>query len=177
MAQVDSIKVGNTSYYTAANAASTNTFTTSDDTDSNVTSSTSWYTVDKLESTDTNQTILEKLSKMFRNIRLSYKLLDTKAASSHNHDTSNITSGTLVTTRGGTGQSLSSAPSIITNLASTSGANPLTASPRPGVTGTISVNNLPVYSSHINSNSYIPTSALIYSMNTTIENLRSQLGV
>lgn len=47
----------------------------------------------------------------------------------------NSNSGTLALARGGTGQSLSAAPSIIVNLASTSGASPFTASPRPGVTG------------------------------------------
>lgn len=57
------------------------------------------------------------------------------AASNHNHSTSNITSGTLATARGGTG--ITSNPSMLVNLSSTSAANVFTASPRPGVTGTL----------------------------------------
>ena len=46
-----------------------------------------------------------------------------------------INAGTLPLARGGTGASLSAAPSIIVDLASTSGASPFAASPKPGVTG------------------------------------------
>ena len=63
----------------------------------------------------------------------------TRAASSHNHAASNITSGTLVIARGGTG--LTASPSMLTNLASTTAANILVASPRPGVTGTLPLAN------------------------------------
>lgn len=61
------------------------------------------------------------------------------AAASHNHAASNITSGTLGVGRGGTG--LTASPSMLVNLGSTSAANVLQASPRPGVTGTLPVGN------------------------------------
>lgn len=60
-----------------------------------------------------------------------------KAASSHNHAASNITSGTLPVARGGTG--ITSNPSVLVNLGSTSAASVFAASPRPGVTGTLPV--------------------------------------
>jgi len=63
----------------------------------------------------------------------------TRAASSHNHAASDITSDTLVISRGGTG--LTASPSMLTNLASTTAANILVASPRPGVTGTLPLAN------------------------------------
>lgn len=59
------------------------------------------------------------------------------AASSHNHSASNITSGTLPVSRGGTG--ITSNPSMLINLASTSTASVFAASPRPGVTGTLPI--------------------------------------
>lgn len=65
--------------------------------------------------------------------------LDGKAAASHNHSATNITSGTLAVARGGTG--LTSSPSMLTNLGSTSAASVLAASPRPGVTGTLPIAN------------------------------------
>ena len=60
-------------------------------------------------------------------------------------DASDITSGTLSWERlptvplskGGTGVSMSSAPLLLVNLASTSAASPLSATPRPGVTGVL----------------------------------------
>ena len=60
-----------------------------------------------------------------------------KAASSHNHSASNITSGTLPIARGGTG--LTASPSMLVNLGSTSAASIFTTSPRPGVTGTLPI--------------------------------------
>ena len=60
-----------------------------------------------------------------------------KAASSHNHSAANITSGTLPISRGGTG--ITSNPSMLINLASTSAASVFAASPRPGVTGTLPI--------------------------------------
>ena len=59
--------------------------------------------------------------------------------SSHNHAASNITSGTLVVARGGTG--VTANPSMLTNLGSTSAASVFAASPRPGVTGTLPIAN------------------------------------
>lgn len=49
----------------------------------------------------------------------------------------NVASGTLSIARGGTG--LTSAPSVLVNLSSTTAANILTASPRPGVTGVLPI--------------------------------------
>lgn len=59
------------------------------------------------------------------------------AASSHNHSASEITSGTLPVTRGGTGKTVN--PNMLVNLGSTSAASVFAASPRPGVTGTLPV--------------------------------------
>ena len=61
------------------------------------------------------------------------------AAASHQHSAADITSGTLAVARGGT--SLTSAPSMLVNLASTSAANVFTTAPRPGVTGTLPIAN------------------------------------
>ena len=61
------------------------------------------------------------------------------AASSHNHSASNITSGTLGVARGGTG--VTTNPSMLVNLASTSAASVFAASPRPGVTGALGIAN------------------------------------
>lgn len=58
---------------------------------------------------------------------------------SHTHDASDITAGTLSVARGGTG--LTSSPSLLVNLGTTSAANVLAASPRPGVTGTLPIAN------------------------------------
>ena len=63
--------------------------------------------------------------------------LNGKAASSHNHSASDITSGTLVVGRGGTG--VTANPSMLINLGSGSAASVFAASPRPGVTGTLPV--------------------------------------
>jgi hypothetical protein len=61
------------------------------------------------------------------------------ASSSHTHATSDITSGTLGTARGGTG--ITSNPSMLTNLSSTSTASVFATSPRPGITGTLSTSH------------------------------------
>ena len=61
------------------------------------------------------------------------------AASSHSHSTSDINSGTLPVERGGTG--VTSNPSMLVDLGSTSASTVLKASPRPGVTGTLPVAN------------------------------------
>lgn len=61
------------------------------------------------------------------------------AAVTHYHAATDITSGTLPITRGGTG--LTAAPSLLTNLATTTAASVFAASPRPGVTGTLPVAN------------------------------------
>lgn len=50
-----------------------------------------------------------------------------------------LTFGTLPVAQGGTG--LTSSPSILINLASTTAADVLSASPRPGITGTLGIGN------------------------------------
>lgn len=65
--------------------------------------------------------------------------LNGKATSSHNHSASNITSGTLGTARGGTG--ITTNPSMLVNLGSTSSASVFATSPRPGITGTLSISH------------------------------------
>lgn len=57
------------------------------------------------------------------------------ATSSHKHAATDITSGTLPVTRGGTG--ITSAPTVLVNLGSSSAASIFTNNPRPGVTGTL----------------------------------------
>ena len=61
------------------------------------------------------------------------------AATSHEHAAGDITSGTLPIARGGTGQTAQ--PSMLTNLASTTAADVLVPSPRPGVTGKLPIAN------------------------------------
>lgn len=55
----------------------------------------------------------------------------------HTHSASNITSGTLPIARGGT--NITSNPSCLVNLASTSAASLFATSPRPGVTGILPI--------------------------------------
>lgn len=61
------------------------------------------------------------------------------AAASHKHAAGDITSGTLAVARGGTG--VTSNPSMLVNLGSTTAASVFAASPRPGITGTLGVDN------------------------------------
>ena len=63
--------------------------------------------------------------------------LNGKAASSHNHSASNITSGTLPVTRGGTG--VTANPSMLVDLNRTTAASVFASAPRPGVIGTLPV--------------------------------------
>lgn len=72
-------------------------------------------------------------------VKAAYDLANGKANARHNHAASNITSGTLAVARGGTG--VTSNPSMLTNLGSTSAASVFAASPRPGVTGVLPVAN------------------------------------
>ena len=64
-------------------------------------------------------------------------LKNTATAASHNHSASNITSGTLPVSRGGTG--ITANPSMLTNLGSTTAAGVFQTSPRPGITGTLAI--------------------------------------
>lgn len=65
--------------------------------------------------------------------------LNGRAATGHKHAAGDITSGTLPVARGGTG--VTSNPSMLVNLASTTADTVLEASPRPGVTGTLPIAN------------------------------------
>ena len=67
------------------------------------------------------------------------RLSDARTPKSHNHAATEITSGTLPIARGGTG--LTASPSMLVNLKSTTAANVLAASPRPGVTGILPITN------------------------------------
>lgn len=62
-----------------------------------------------------------------------------KANATHTHAASEINSGTLPVTRGGTG--LGTSPSMLADLGSTTADDVLKASPRPGVTGTLPVDH------------------------------------
>ena len=70
--------------------------------------------------------------------RLKTKLAG-KSDTGHKHGAGDITSGTLPVSRGGTG--VTSNPSMLTNLGSTSAASVFASSPRPGVTGTLPIAN------------------------------------
>lgn len=81
----------------------------------------------------TNLTLTQILTRMASDLKQHFARLN------HTHPASDITSGTLGTSRGGTG--ITSNPSMLTNLGSTSSANVFQSSPRPGVTGTLAVAN------------------------------------
>lgn len=65
--------------------------------------------------------------------------LSTFATSGHKHAASDITSGILGVVRGGTG--LSTNPSLLTNLGSTTATTVFQVSPRPGITGTLGLSH------------------------------------
>lgn len=79
---------------------------------------------------------------------------------SHTHAVSDITSGTLPITRGGTG--VTSNPSLLVNLASNAADTVFEASPRPGVTGVLSAANGGTGKTSLSES----TNALINSLNT-----------
>lgn len=90
--------------------------------------------INKLDGLATTKTELGYLDGVTSNVQTQ---LNGKAASSHNHSASNITSGTLAVARGGTG--VTANPSMLVNLGSGSAASVFAASPRPGVTGTLPI--------------------------------------
>ena len=79
---------------------------------------------------------------------------------SHTHAVSDITSGTLPITRGGTG--VTSNPSLLVNLASNTADTVFETSPRPGVTGVLSAANGGTGKTSLSES----TNALINSLNT-----------
>ena len=68
-----------------------------------------------------------------------YSDLSGVAPSVHTHSAADVTSGTLAVARGGTG--VTSNPSMLTDLESTTAASVFATSPRPGVTGTLPIAN------------------------------------
>jgi hypothetical protein len=80
---------------------------------------------------------LEQLSKAILEIK-SFAADAATAAANAGADLKNATD-TLAIEHGGTGRT--SAPSMLTNLATTSAASPLAETPRPGVTGTLPIAN------------------------------------
>lgn len=72
--------------------------------------------------------------------RVDYNLVDVKAArTDHKHSANAITDGVLPVSHGGTG--LSESPSMLVNLGATTADDVLKTSPRPGITGTLGIDN------------------------------------
>ena len=119
--------------YTLTKSGSTITLTGSDGKTTSVTDSNTTYSLSSFGVTATAAE-LNYMDGVTSNVQTQ---LNGKAATSHNHSAANITSGTLAVARGGTG--VTSNPSMLTNLGSTSAASVFATSPRPGITGTLAV--------------------------------------
>ena len=134
--------------YTITKSGSTITLRGSDGSTTSVTDSDTTYTLssfgitatatelNKLDGVTATATEINYLDGVSSSIQTQ---LNGKAASSHKHSTTDITSGTLGTSRGGTG--ITSNPSMLVNLGSTSAASVFATSPRPGITGTLSISH------------------------------------
>lgn len=111
-------------------------------------SPTAWSTADAITTSDSNATIFSKITTMIKNVRWLYSKLGTTDFSA-------------------TGQS------TVTGALSAlqSGLNGKAASSHTHTTA-----QLPVSSSQTNSNSYIPTSALVYSMQQQITSLNDAIN-
>lgn len=121
--------------YTLTKSGSTITLRGSDGSTTSVTDTNTTYTLSSFGITAT-ATELNYVDGVTSKIQTQ---LNNKAALDHNHSASDITSGTLSTSRGGTG--ITSNPSMLVNLGSTSSASVFTTSPRPGITGTLSISH------------------------------------
>lgn len=121
--------------YTLTKSGSTITLNGSDGSETSVTDSNTTYSLSSFGVTAT-ATELNYMDGVTSNVQTQ---LNGKAASTHNHSASNITSGTLGTARGGTGIAVN--PSMLVNLGSTTTANVFATSPRPGITGTLSISH------------------------------------
>ena len=121
--------------YTLTKSGSTITLRGSDGSSTSVTDTNTTYTLSSFGITAT-ATELNYVDGVTSKIQTQ---LNNKAALDHNHSASDITSGTLSTSRGGTG--ITSNPSMLVNLGSTSSASVFTRSPRPGITGTLSISH------------------------------------
>lgn len=91
--------------------------------------------------TGANKTVVDSALSSSSTNPVQNKVINTalsgKSDSGHKHAAGDITSGTLAVGRGGTG--VTSNPSMLVNLGSTTAASVFAASPRPGVTGTLPV--------------------------------------
>lgn len=121
--------------YTLSKSGSTITLKGSDGSETSVTDANTTYSLSSFGITAT-AIELNYMDGVTSNVQTQ---LNGKAASSHKHSTTDITSGTLGTSRGGTG--ITSNPSMLVNLGSTSAANVFATSPRPGITGTLSISH------------------------------------
>ena len=121
--------------YTLTKSGSTITLRGSDGSTTSVTDTNTTYTLSSFGITAT-ATELNYVDGVTSKIQTQ---LNNKAALDHNHSASDITSGTLSTSRGGTGITYN--PSMLVNLGSTSAASVFATSPRPGITGTLSVSH------------------------------------
>ena len=121
--------------YTLSKSGSTITLKGSDGSETSVTDANTTYSLSSFGVTAT-AIELNYMDGVTSNVQTQ---LNGKAASSHKHSTTDITSGTLGTSRGGTG--ITSNPSMLVNLGSTSAASVFATSPRPGITGTLSISH------------------------------------
>lgn len=91
--------------------------------------------------TGANKTVVDSALSSSSTNPVQNKVINTalsgKSDSGHKHAAGDITSGTLAVSRGGTG--VTSNPSMLVNLGSTTAASVFATSPRPGVTGTLPV--------------------------------------
>lgn len=91
--------------------------------------------------TGANKTVVDSALSSSSTNPVQNKVINTalsgKSDSGHQHAAGDITSGTLAVARGGTG--VTSNPSMLVNLGSTTAASVFAASPKPGVTGTLPV--------------------------------------
>lgn len=91
--------------------------------------------------TGANKTVVDSALSSSSTNPVQNKVINTalsgKSDSGHKHAAGDITSGTLAVARGGTG--VTSNPSMLVNLGSTTAASVFAASPKPGVTGTLPV--------------------------------------
>ena len=100
-------------------------------------------TIDSITTTEIDNVVADQsvsTDHVLKSTGLTYlwgKIKAAFAVATHKHAASDITSGTLGTARGGTG--ITSNPSMLTDLGSTSAASVFGSSPRPGVTGTLAV--------------------------------------
>ena len=116
-------------------------------TSNDATSPTVWSDVDIIASSDTNSTIFSKITTMIKNVRWLYSKLGTTDFSATGQST---VTGALSALQTGIGNKAARNHSHATNT-------------------------LPVSSQYVNSNDYVPTSALMYSMQADIDALNERL--